>query len=217
MLDPLRFYVSNFCKLNFPMENVEKLKKELLRRDLEIRNLQGLVTLDPLTKLLNRRGFMELAKKFFEEIRFFGEYPGRRKHFIIEAFSILFFDIDHFKKINDTYGHKVGDQILQFVASVISQKVRASDFVGRWGGEEIVVALVGADEKDGYLKAEEIRKAVKSKVRVRSLAGLTVTVSGGVASLEGEATVEDLIKHADSAMYQAKQQGRDRVVKFSGI
>lgn len=196
---------------------METLKKELLKRDLEIRKLTDLVATDPLTGLFNRRGFLELAKKLFNEASFAGKYPGRRQHFVIGSFAILFFDIDNFKKINDAYGHEVGDKLLKFVASVVASKVRSADFVGRWGGEEIVAALVGANERDAHLKAEEIRQAVKSRVRIPSHPELVVTVSAGVSSLEENISLEELIKRADRAMYQAKQQGRDRVVSFSEL
>ena len=199
------------------MEDVGELKKELYRKDLEIEELEKLVAIDPLTKLLNRRGFLELAHKLFDEIRFSGEHPGRREHFVIDSFSVLFLDIDNFKKLNDSYGHGVGDKVLQFVSTVVKEKMRSSDFVGRWGGEEIVVALIGASEGDAYIKAEEIRRAIKSRVKIPTLPNLVVTVSMGIAGLEEKVGLEDLIKRADQAMYQAKQSGKDRVVKFSKL
>lgn len=199
------------------MEDIQVLKKELHQKEFKIKELEELVTTDPLTKLLNRRGFMDLAGRLFEEVRFAGERPGRRSHFVIDSFSIIFLDIDNFKNLNDTYGHEVGDKILQFVSSLVSEKVRSSDFVGRWGGEELVVALVGANERDAYLKAEEIRQAVKSRIKVPTLPDLTVTVSAGVAELAEKTSLEGLIERSDQAMYQAKQSGKDRVIKFSEL
>jgi len=160
---------------------------------------------------------LELANKLFKDIQYSRSHPNNREHFIIDSFSVLFFDIDDFKKINDTYSHKIGDQILKFVSSLIQEKVRISDFVGRWGGEEIVVALTGARENDAFSKAEEIRKAVKSRVRIPGRPALKVTVSVGVAELDGNLNLEDLIKKADEAMYYAKTHDKDQVVKFSQL
>ena len=196
-------------------EEIKALKRELRQRDLKIKELELLITKDPLTGLYNRRGFLELAKKLFNDIRYQKANEGLRKHLYVDSFAILFFDIDHFKKINDTYGHEIGDKILKFVSSIIEGKLRTSDFVGRWGGEEIVVALLGARETDASAKAEEIRKAIKSRVRIPSHPELQITVSIGVAELDGNPTLEDLIKHADKAMYKAKQSGRDRVTRYS--
>ncbi|NIT04377.1 diguanylate cyclase [Candidatus Saccharibacteria bacterium] len=199
------------------MEKDLTLKKELHKKDRRIQELEKLVTTDPLTGILNRRGFTELAEKFLAEVSFHQKSPDQRSHFIIDSLSVMFFDIDNFKKINDTHGHEVGDKILQFVSSLIAEKLRASDFIGRWGGEEIVVALVGAQEKDAYQKAEEIRRAVKSRVKIPNAPDLTITVSVGVAELKGDEGLEKLVKKADNAMYKAKTTGKDRVVKASAF
>lgn len=195
----------------------ENLKKELHKKDLKIKELEQLITKDPLTKVLNRRGFVELAEKFIKETRFHKENPDQRTHFIIDSMSLIFMDIDNFKKINDTYGHEIGDKILKYVSSLVSEKLRISDFVGRWGGEEIVVALIGAGEKDANFKAEELRKAIKSRVKIPNFKDLVVTVSIGVAQQESGLSLENLIKRADKAMYQAKTTGKDKVVKFSSL
>lgn len=197
-------------------DEFKKAKQELRQRDIKIRELELLITKDPMTGLYNRRGFLEIAKKIFSDIQYQKENKNTlRKHVIIDSFAILFFDVDHFKKINDTYGHDIGDKVLKFVASIIESKVRTSDFVGRWGGEEMVAALLGAHEHDAAQKAEEIRKAIKSRVRIPRHPEFKVTISIGVAELDGSATLEDLIKRGDEAMYQAKQRGRDRVVKYT--
>jgi diguanylate cyclase (GGDEF)-like protein len=106
--------------------------------------------------------------------------------------------------------------VLKFVASIIAAKVRASDIVGRWGGEELVALLVGANERDGFLKAEEIRKAVRSRVRIPRT-NERITVSIGVAELDGDTSFDELVKRADAAMYRAKSTGRDRVMRFSDL
>ena len=116
---------------------------------------------------------------------------------------------------NDTYGHEIGDKVLKFVASIIESKVRASDFVGRWGGEEMIAALLGAHEHDAAAKAEEIRKAIKSRVRIPGHPEFKVTISIGVAELDHNHSLEELIKHGDEAMYYAKEHGRDRVIKYT--
>ena len=200
------------------MEDVKKLKAELRQRDLKIKELETLITKDPLTGLYNRRGFLELAQGIFKEVQYYQKTGKRnRTHFYVDSISILFFDIDHFKKINDTYGHDVGDKVLKFVSLLINNKMRASDFVGRWGGEEIVVMLLGAKEKDAFLKAEEIRKAIKSRVKVPGHKDLKVTISVGVAELDHHPTLEDIIKSADKALYAAKKGGRDQTVKYENL
>ena len=197
-------------------DDLKELKQELRKKDLQIKDLQVLATKDSLTGLLNRRGFEEKVSQVINDIIFSIENPTKRRHFYIDSISILFFDIDNFKKINDDFGHKTGDQVLRHVAGLISQKVRGIDFVCRWGGEEIVVALVGAGESDAYQKAEEIRKAVKSRVKAGD--DKFVTVSGGVASLNGSKDLEELIRRADKAMYEAKHnRGKDNTVRYSEL
>ncbi|OHB17636.1 MAG: hypothetical protein A2734_00220 [Parcubacteria group bacterium RIFCSPHIGHO2_01_FULL_40_30] len=197
------------------MEEIQKLKQELRQKDLEIEKLKSLVNKDSLTGLYNRRGFKEEVGHLVEDVIFAKENPEARKHFYIDSISVLFFDIDNFKKFNDTYGHKTGDQILQQISQIIIQKVRNIDFVGRWGGEEIIVTLVGSHENDAFRKAEEIRKAIKSRAKIKDE---TITVSIGVAELGERITFEDLVKRADRAMYVAKhERGKDNIVKYSEI
>lgn len=195
--------------------NIKKLKQEIYKQEIKIRELQKLVVKDPLTGLYNRRGFEEEISRIIKDITYARENPEARRHFFVDSISILFFDIDNFKKLNDLYGHKMGDQVLQHVAQIIGGKVRNVDFVARWGGEEIVAALVGTSESDAYKKAEEIRTAVKSRVKVKSE---SVTVSIGVASFNEAANFKDFIEQADKAMYVAKRdRGKDNTVRFSEI
>lgn len=197
------------------MDNLRELKIELHKKDIEIRKLRGLVTRDELTTLYNKRGFKDMLGRIFESVTFAMKRPQERKYFRIETLSMLFIDIDNFKKINDTHGHKTGDYVLRYIAEIILQKVRSIDIAARWGGEEIVVALVGAGEDNAYHKAEEIRKAVRRRVRIPSRAVVPTTVSIGVAQLEENIALDDLIKRADQAMYKAKNTGKDKTVKYS--
>ncbi|MBI3274333.1 MAG: GGDEF domain-containing protein [Candidatus Colwellbacteria bacterium] len=196
-------------------EEIKKLKQEIYKRDIQIRELQKLATKDPLTGLYNRRGFEEEAARIIKDIVYTRENPEARRHFNVDSISILFFDIDNFKKLNDIYGHKVGDQTLQRVAQIIIGKVRTVDFVGRWGGEEMVAALVGTDETEAFKKAEQIRTAIKSRVKAKDD---SVTVSIGAASFGDSTTLGEIIKRADKAMYVAKHnRGKDNTVKFSEL
>jgi len=199
-------------------EELHKIKQELHQKDLEIKRLKELATKDELTGLYNRRGFMEEVTRLYKDIQYAQENPEARRHFYINCLSIIFFDIDNFKKINDNYSHKVGDQILQYIAQIIANKMRNIDIVGRLGGEEFAVALIGSHEQDAYRKAEEVRKAVKNKVKIPAWKDLQVTVSAGVASLEGGIDLQELIKRSDKAMYEAKHnRGKDTTVKFSEL
>ena len=197
------------------VDDLKELKQELHKKDLQLKELQILATKDPLTGLFNRRGFEEKVSRIINDIIFSIENPQKRRHFYVDSISVLFFDVDNFKKLNDEFGHKTGDQVLRHVAGLISQKVRGIDFVCRWGGEEIVAALIGAGEGDAYQKAEEIRKAVKSRVKAGN--DKFVTVSVGVASLDGSKDLGELIKRADKAIYEAKRLDKNNVVKFSEL
>ncbi|MFN7088555.1 MAG: GGDEF domain-containing protein, partial [Candidatus Paceibacteria bacterium] len=124
---------------------MKKASTSTLRQLLkENERLKKLVFMDELTGLLNRRGFKEIVEKLFYEIRWETNHKNKRKTIKIKNLGILFIDIDHFKKINDIYGHEAGDSALKHVANLILQRIRGIDIVARWGGEEIIVALLGA-------------------------------------------------------------------------
>jgi two-component system cell cycle response regulator len=172
-----------------------------LRMAMLVEEAQYAATTDPLTGLMNRRAF--LAALDVEQSR--SERQGY-------PMSLLLLDVDHFKAINDTYGHAVGDQVLAAVGQVLMQEVRKTDFVGRWGGEEFVVLLSGAGEPGARIGAERIRAAIEA-MQVCEEGGrmVPVRVSIGVSCLEVKDTPEILIGRADRAMYQAKSTGRNRV------
>lgn len=131
--------------------------------------------------------------------------------------SCLMLDVDHFKVVNDTYGHRIGDQILAHLAGVLMSVVRSADLVARYGGEEFVILATGADKGQGAELAERIRQALAHNPCQVDGRTLPVTVCIGVAAVRqevqyGEGVLDDLLARADRAMYQAKTAGRDRVV-----
>jgi two-component system cell cycle response regulator len=167
-----------------------------------VEEAQHAATTDPLTGLTNRRAFLGALEL---------ERTRSLRHAC--ALSLLLLDVDHFKSINDKHGHASGDVLLSWLAQLLQQQARKVDIVGRWGGEEFVVALSGADEAGAELAAERIRAAVQAMVvHGDSNQDIRVTVSIGACSMVAGETAEQLIDRADQAMYRAKAGGRNRVV-----
>ncbi len=162
--------------------------------------IRDMARTDGLTGLLNHRTFMEKIEAEF----------GRLDR-NAQQFSLLLMDIDHFKKINDEYGHPVGDVALKRVADIIGETARSVDFVARYGGEEFAVGMVGSDSKGAGQMAERIRKAVEQATITSGRTTFQLTVSVGVASFSRGYKKEDLIAKADEALYEAKRSGRNRV------
>ncbi|HNW35214.1 MAG TPA: GGDEF domain-containing protein, partial [Candidatus Ozemobacteraceae bacterium] len=128
--------------------------------------------------------------------------------------SLILLDIDHFKKFNDTWGHQVGDLVLQETAQRIIESIRAVDTPGRYGGEEMVVILPQTGPKDALMVSERIRTSIANAVYKSGGQELKVTVSIGVTSLSGRTvTLEGFIEECDKALYKAKDAGRNRVVQ----
>ncbi|MDD5656068.1 MAG: GGDEF domain-containing protein [Elusimicrobia bacterium] len=133
------------------------------------------------------------------------------------TYSLLMLDIDHFKGLNDRYGHPFGDQVLRRVGQVLNASVYETDFVARYGGEEFVVLMPRAQPEGVMRKAESIRRALAAETFAIAFETISITVSIGVAHFPRDAaTPEELVARADGALYQAKSQGRDRVVRYSG-
>ncbi len=185
---------------------INQLKKEIKR-------LKELVYKDELTKLYNRRGFKEEADKFIHEVITSKKYQEKRKSFLIKNFSLIVFDIDNFKKLNDTYGHEAGDQALRLISQLILERVREVDIVARWGGEEIIVGLVGASETDAFKIADDIREKIeRMKLKWRGKV-IKFTISGGVASFDKIKNFEELFRQADKSLYEAKNSGKNIIFK----
>lgn len=167
--------------------------------------LRRLATRDQLTGLLNRRMFDEIL----------GEEIVRSERFG-RPFSLILIDIDHFKNVNDTHGHLVGDTVLREVARRMDKMVRSVDRVMRYGGEEFAILMLEGDERAAEILAEKVRVAIESsKVSAGGELSLPITISAGVADFPSDARdAEGLISSADEALYAAKKNGRNRVVSF---
>lgn len=164
------------------------------------RRLEEMATSDRLTGLANRQAFDVIAEHTFKEAARSGE-----------PLSAMLIDIDLFKHVNDTYGHPVGDQIIQDVARVAKASLRDSDILCRWGGEEYLVLLKSCDAANAFALGEKIRQAIRGAGFNHDGILIPVTVSIGVAQLAAGEPVNQLISRTDSALYAAKAAGRDRV------
>ncbi|WP_460111678.1 sensor domain-containing diguanylate cyclase [Pseudomonas sp. H3_D04] len=161
--------------------------------------IQAQATLDSLTELPNRRGFDLLAAQAMLE--------ARREP---KPLTAMLLDLDHFKVLNDTYGHLAGDQVLIGFARDLESCLRHSDIVCRWGGEEFIVLLKDTDGETGLMIAEKIRQHVEQQRYAYDGKELQLTVSIGLTTLQVDETLHTLLSRADHAMYRAKQAGRNR-------
>jgi diguanylate cyclase (GGDEF)-like protein/PAS domain S-box-containing protein len=160
--------------------------------------LKKLATTDILTGAYNRTVFDEIITREMERVKRYNK-----------SLSVTLFDIDHFKKVNDMFGHNVGDYVLKKIATIVKKTIRNVDYFIRWGGEEFVIILAETDKKQAYVLAERIRTGIE-KFNFNKAA--KITISCGVAEFKKEDTKNTLIKRADDAMYKAKRNGRNRVV-----
>jgi diguanylate cyclase (GGDEF)-like protein len=155
-------------------------------------------TIDPLTKLINRRVLLRLAK---------------RSHEYHEVYSVVMFDLDRFKRVNDNYGHATGDKVLVAVAKVIQKELRTTDIIARFGGEEFVAILPKTELNEANIIASRVAIAISQQVIILANGNeLSVTASVGVTQRKQEENLDDTLKRADDFLYFAKKNGRDRVV-----
>ncbi len=168
------------------------------RRPQEFRELKLAASRDALTSVANRG---ELETRLAELLKASSENPEL-------AFSVIFLDIDHFKSINDTYGHAVGDRVLIEVARLIQHETYSGELLGRYGGEEFVLLCPDTDLEHAYRRAERLRHAI-SRMTIPETDGLQVTASFGVTQMEPGDSVESIFRRADKALYRAKDAGRN--------
>jgi len=177
-----------------------------VRAALRTKRLQDLLLLygevDSLTELYNRRVLMDRLRQ---------EWERARRYSTIMAFIMA--DIDNFKRVNDTYGHPRGDEVLEKIAAVFRSSVRGVDVVGRYGGEEFAVVMVNANADNAMVAAERYRRSIEELTFAHSTGDFNVTVSFGVADSTNKISVNHLIASADKALYKAKETGRNRICR----
>jgi diguanylate cyclase (GGDEF)-like protein/PAS domain S-box-containing protein len=179
------------------------ISRDITERKLAAEKLRELAIMDSLTGLFNRRHFIELSEREFNRSSRYGK-----------DLSMMMMDIDHFKAVNDTHGHHVGDEVLSALAEIFRSGLRSTDVVGRLGGEEFGVLLPETGLPEALPLAERVRRTVADKPIPTSAGNLAVTISIGVATVTTEAyRLESLMQRADEALYKAKDNGRNRVEK----
>jgi len=166
----------------------------------KVDQLEHNILLDPLTGIGNRA---------YSEIKIKSAITEYRQHRI--SFGLLFLDVDHFKSVNDTFGHKAGDIALLNIAKTLGHNLRETDAYGRWGGEEFIVILQGVDSRTLVAVADKLRAMIGSSNFQVEGHDLHITTSIGATLVKAEDELDTLVARADGLMYQSKQNGRDRV------
>lgn len=196
-----------YVKKNEAFEKLEEIYNQIEKKQIELMEINlGLVKIsntDKLTGIDNRRCFQ---KKLEEQIEL---YKQDKK-----VFSLLIIDIDHFKEVNDTYGHQVGDIVLEKLAKILKDQMRLDDIVARFGGEEFTIILPNTDKEEGILIAKKLNLAIET-VKWEEVNRLTVSV--GVATFTDKDTDLSIVKNADQALYYSKENGRNRSTHFSSL
>lgn len=184
------------------------IKNDITERKQLEAQLQKLANTDPLTELYNRRVFLE---KLAQEI-------ARLACFEHSSAALLMIDLDYFKRINDTYGHSTGDEVLRQFAQIIRQISRAIDIPARLGGEEFAILLPNATQRDAMTMAERLRQQVATMVIPHEKGSVHITISiGGAALSTDDSDGDAVLSHADTALYEAKGAGRNQCRWFGGL
>ncbi|MDP3875938.1 MAG: GGDEF domain-containing protein [Methylobacter sp.] len=179
------------CCLIYPLKNATLFHQAL-----------KMAYTDPLTQAHNRNSFNDVIKREMS-------LATRNR----QDLSLIFFDIDHFKFINDNYGHDCGDSVLASSAKWIKESLRESDIVFRYGGEEFVVLLSDTDADGAKLLAERIRSSIEHHTIAYGMDVIKITASLGISTLRDDDSIDSFVKRADNAMYIAKNNGRNQVVQ----
>ena len=194
-------------------KSTQELEELIVAQQKKIARLQELVERDELTGLLNRKGFVRRLGKVLKDLEGRQLYRQHmQRSFQFHNVALLFVDVNKFKSINDTYGHEVGDDCLKGVASILSDSVRGMDIVGRWSGDEFVVALLGSGLEGGMIKADRINDAFLLRKKTGKDAYPFPSVSIGVCAAKEDGRdpecifdIEQLLSCADERMYSQKK------------
>jgi len=199
--------ISNIIESNSSLkDNLVQAKDQIAEQQEDLNLLRKQVITDELTGLYNRRGYDSLLAREF-----------RRSSRYNRDLSIIIGDIDHFKSINDNYGHIMGDKILQVYANILRKNLRESDICTRIGGEEFAVILPEQSEEKAANIADKIRLLIMNSKFVFEDVKISFTSSFGVSSIKDSESLEELFNNADRALYKAKESGRNKVYSFSQI
>jgi diguanylate cyclase len=180
---------------------IVQLEDEAKRLHHQLQDEQRLSTIDTLTKIPNRAAYEKRVNEELHRLRRFSQPT-----------CIAVWDVDHFKRINDTYGHRAGDRVLQAVAECFAERIRATDFVARYGGEEFVMILSGTQLIDATQFADRLRAAIAEIGFHFRGNPVSITVSSGVTAFLPNDSADGAFDRADKAMYRAKEAGRNRCV-----
>lgn len=164
------------------------------------KKLEFMARNDPLTGLMNRGAFNDSFNDFLHLSKRNGT-----------SLSLIFFDIDNFKTINDTLGHQIGDLVLIQVSEILKTRLRQSDIIGRWGGEEFIIGLIDTDQQNAEFLAETLRKTFETDPHLIQLSAAPITASFGIVTARSGDTIDSLLSRVDSAMYKAKELGKNRI------
>ncbi len=186
----------------FTEEDVKRLSlaTAFCGRSLESYMLYNEAMEDPLTGLKNRRGLHAHYERRIATLK------------IYEKASMIMCDIDHFKHVNDTYGHNAGDEVLKYVANLLQTSIRIDDGAFRWGGEEFILLLPHKGTAEAVVLAERLRKLVEDSVITFEGTDIKITMSFGVGEINPELTTEENVEAVDEKLYYAKEHGRNRVI-----
>ncbi|MCT8985802.1 GGDEF domain-containing protein [Shewanella phaeophyticola] len=193
--------ILSFLTMSFLSALYEYSRMQSYKNALELsRQYQDLAMRDPLTKLANRRNAATILEQ--EKSRL------QRNN---EPLSVLLCDLDHFKLVNDKYGHNGGDMVLTELSTLFKEQVRQQDCVARWGGEEFLIILPQTSAEQANIIAEKIRSSVEQHTVNFLSQQINVTISIGISQLSEDQSIDELINTADKCLYQAKTLGRNRV------
>ncbi|HUW41990.1 MAG TPA: diguanylate cyclase [Rectinemataceae bacterium] len=202
--DDVRGLLKRYEKMDARLDKIVRISDSFQGqlREVSLR-MEYMARTDALTGLSNRR---DMVERLDRELARFSRYGA--------VFSIILFDIDDFKPVNDRHGHDVGDQALRTVAYVFGQELRKTDVCARWGGEEFLILCPETRSAEAFLVGEKCRRAIGASSMHSREGELRVTMSGGICGAEPGLTVDELVKRADDALYRAKASGKNIIASW---